>query len=123
MIQPSMFLYGEDLPLPLRLLFFVLGQRDFTSPSFIVALVLFVLFVGAILFFGFQSLSWKHDKKGTSFLVGEEGEVTKISSKGKVWVFLHGEYWKGFSLDKLEIGDRVRVAKIQKMILQVEKIK
>jgi membrane-bound serine protease (ClpP class) len=58
-------------------------------------------------------------KTGTNGLVGEIGVVKKtILTEGRVLV--HGELWKATSKDPIEKGAKVRVVKIENLVLEVE---
>ena len=115
--------FGEDSSLPLRLLFLILRQDNlpfYTHILLVATLIALVVLVG---YFAFEAFVGKKDKFTGVPLLGEEGEVTKVSGVNRAWVFVQGEYWKCFCVDKLEVGDRIRVTKKSKMLLDVEKIK
>jgi membrane-bound serine protease (ClpP class) len=58
-------------------------------------------------------------KTGTNGLVGEIGVVKEtILKEGRVLV--HGEVWKAISKDPIEKGFKVRVVKIEGLVLEVE---
>jgi len=57
---------------------------------------------------------------GTEGLIGEEGVVEKpIDPEGLV--FVHGEYWRALSTQRLEPGERVAVEEVNGLILKVRK--
>jgi len=59
-------------------------------------------------------------ESGKEGLIGEVGEVRqRIAPQGKVW--LHGEYWTAESDEELEVGQKVRVIAVNRMILRVRK--
>jgi membrane-bound serine protease (ClpP class) len=61
-------------------------------------------------------------KTGTNGLVGEIGVVKEtILTEGRVLV--HGELWKATSKDPIEKGAKVRVVKIERLVLEVEPLK
>jgi membrane-bound serine protease (ClpP class) len=58
---------------------------------------------------------------GKEGMVGEEGKaVTDVYETGKV--FIKGEYWNASSYKPVEKGRRVRIAKIEGLIVKVEEI-
>ena len=61
-------------------------------------------------------------RTGTNGLVGEIGVVKEtILTEGRVLV--HGELWKATSKDPIEKGAKVRVVKIERLVLEVEPLK
>lgn len=60
---------------------------------------------------------------GVQGMVGEEGEVIDVKENGEVRVFIHGEYWRGYSPEILNIKDKVYIEKIEGLKLFVKKIK
>jgi membrane-bound serine protease (ClpP class) len=74
----------------------------------------FMLFVGTL-----AVRTWtQRAASGREGLVGEVGEVRqRIAPQGKVW--LHGEYWTAESDEELEVGQKVRVVSVNRMILRV----
>jgi membrane-bound serine protease (ClpP class) len=60
-------------------------------------------------------------KTGARGLLGEIGVVKEpILQEGKV--FVHGELWKAISKDPIEKGTKVRVVKVENLVLEVEPI-
>lgn len=60
-------------------------------------------------------------RTGASGLLGEIGVVKKpILPEGKV--FVHGELWNAISKDPIEKGAKVRVVKVENLVLEVEPI-
>jgi membrane-bound serine protease (ClpP class) len=60
-------------------------------------------------------------RTGTSGLLGEIGVVKEpIFQEGKV--FVHGELWKATSKDPIEKGTKVRVVKVEGLVLEVETV-
>jgi len=60
-------------------------------------------------------------KTGARGLLGEIGVVKEpILQEGKV--FVHGELWKAISKDPIEKGAKVRVVKLENLVLEVEPI-
>lgn len=60
-------------------------------------------------------------RTGASGLLGEIGVVKKpILQEGKV--FVHGELWNAISKDPIEKGAKVRVVKVENLVLEVEPI-
>ena len=60
-------------------------------------------------------------KTGARGLLGEIGVVKEpILQEGKV--FVHGELWKAISKDPIEKGAKVRVVKVENLVLEVEPI-
>ena len=76
----------------------------------------FMLFVGTL-----AVRTWtQRAASGQEGLIGEVGEVRqRIAPRGKVW--LHGEYWTAESEEELEIGQKVRVVSVSRMVLRVRK--
>jgi membrane-bound serine protease (ClpP class) len=58
-------------------------------------------------------------KTGTNGLVGEIG-VVKVTILKEGRVLVHGELWKAISKDPIEKGVKVRVVKIEGLVLEVE---
>jgi len=57
---------------------------------------------------------------GTDGLLGEIGEVReRIAPEGLI--FVHGEYWRAFSEDRLEPGDRAEVTGVKGLMLTVRR--
>jgi len=57
---------------------------------------------------------------GAEGLIGEIGEVReRISPEGLI--FVHGEYWKAVSQDRLDPGDRAEVTGVKGLLLTVRK--
>jgi len=57
---------------------------------------------------------------GTEGLIGEVGVVEKpVDPEGLV--FVHGEYWRAVSNERLEPGERVAVEEVNGLILKVRK--
>ncbi len=58
---------------------------------------------------------------GSTGLVGEIGVVKKaLTPEGKV--FVHGELWKARSKEPLDVNAKVRVVKVENLILEVESV-
>jgi membrane-bound serine protease (ClpP class) len=57
---------------------------------------------------------------GMETLVGETGE-TRTAMDPEGTVFVHGEYWKARSAERLAAGERVRVEKVDNLMLVVKK--
>ncbi|MCG6881026.1 MAG: nodulation protein NfeD [Deltaproteobacteria bacterium] len=59
---------------------------------------------------------------GSEGIVGEEGEVREaIDPEGLV--FVHGEYWRAFSEERIEPGEKVEVTGIKGLLLNVQKVR
>ena len=73
-----------------------------------------------------RSRRWKVST-GKEELVGEEGEVTQpVGSGGETgMIFIHGELWRAAASNGATIpkGARVRVRKVEGLILHVEPVK
>ena len=94
--------------LPLSLIF---------SVSFFMGLLMF-----GLAFLAFKTFRMKRLPPGADALIGEKGEVTEVTENQRGWLFLHGENWKFFSVDKLDVGDKVEVLSTDSMVLKVRKI-
>lgn len=58
-------------------------------------------------------------KTGAAGLIGETGLVKKaLMPEGKV--FVHGELWNATAKDPIEQGAKVRVVKVDSLVLEVE---
>ncbi|EFK07926.1 nodulation efficiency protein D [delta proteobacterium NaphS2] len=58
---------------------------------------------------------------GSEGIVGEVGEVREaIDPEGLV--FVHGEYWRAFSKERIEPGEKVEVTGINGLLLNVQKV-
>ena len=59
---------------------------------------------------------------GREGLVGEIGRATtRLAPEGKV--FVHGEFWNAYSDEIIEPGERIRILKVERLELKVEKRK
>jgi membrane-bound serine protease (ClpP class) len=58
---------------------------------------------------------------GNAGLVGEIGEIREMSS-GHGLVFIHGEYWKAEAPEDYPAGTKVKIVRVDGMIVKVEKI-
>ena len=75
----------------------------------------FFVFISGLVFKSHRS----KPKTGTNGIVGEIGVVKKtILTEGRVLV--HGELWKATSKNPIEKGVKVRVVKIERLVLEVE---
>lgn len=81
-----------------------------------VAFGLITIFLGVL---GMRARNRKQ-LTGEEILIGETGfSRTAIDPEGTV--FVHGEYWKARSTDPIPAGERVRVEKIEDLVLMVKK--
>jgi membrane-bound serine protease (ClpP class) len=61
-------------------------------------------------------------RTGKDGMVGEEGKaITDVYETGKV--FIKGEYWNASSDKPVEKGRRVRISKVEGLIIKIEEIK
>jgi membrane-bound serine protease (ClpP class) len=76
----------------------------------------FILFVGTL-----AVRTWRRRPvSGREGLIGEVGEVrVRLAPRGKVW--LHGEYWNAESDEEIEVGQKVRVVSLDRLVLRVQK--
>jgi len=59
---------------------------------------------------------------GIEGLIGEIGEVRgAVTAKGRVKVFVHGEYWDADTDGPLAVGDTVRVVESSGMRIRVRR--
>ncbi len=87
---------------------------DVLLPTFIFISGFFV-FVSALVFKSQISKS----RSGSEGLVGETGIVkTDIIPEGKV--FVHGELWKAISKNPIRAGTKVKVVKVEGLVVEVE---
>jgi membrane-bound serine protease (ClpP class) len=77
----------------------------------------FMLFVGTL-----AVRAWRQQPvSGVEGLIGEVGEVrSRLAPRGKVW--LHGEYWNAESDEEIEVGQKVQVVGVDRMVLHVRKV-
>jgi membrane-bound serine protease (ClpP class) len=76
-------------------------------------------FVLAVSYLVFRSQKAK-PSLGSEGLVGEIGVVRqRLASRGNV--FVHGEYWKAEADDEIDVGDRVEVIGVDRMVLRVRR--
>ena len=76
----------------------------------------FFVVVAGLAFRAYRAKPWG----GAEGLVGEVGLVReKIDPEGLV--FVHGEYWRARSREKIEPGERIEVESIDGLILRVKK--
>ena len=108
-------------------LFDPLKTEGYTLP---LSLILpMAVFIGSICFgvswIALKTFKMKRDRTGLEALKGKEGEVEKLSENrsGEGWIFLNGERWRFFSVDKVSEGDTVKVLSVKGMTLKVTKVK
>jgi membrane-bound serine protease (ClpP class) len=76
-------------------------------------------FVLAVSYLVFRSQKAK-PSLGSEGLVGEIGVVRqRLAPRGNV--FVHGEYWKAEADDEIDVGDRVEVIGVDRMVLRVRR--
>jgi membrane-bound serine protease (ClpP class) len=77
----------------------------------------FMLFIGTL-----AVRTWRQQPvSGREGLIGEVGEVrVRLAPRGKVW--LHGEYWNAESDEEIEVGQKVRVVSLNRLVLRVRKV-
>ncbi len=86
-------------------------------PTIVVVSGFFIAIAGLV----FKS-QVKIAKTGTKGLVGEIGVVKKrLAPEGKV--FVHGELWNAVSSERIDVGEKVRVTRVENLILEVETIR
>jgi membrane-bound serine protease (ClpP class) len=69
-----------------------------------------------------KSRRWK-TSTGKEELVGEEGVVTiAVPGGGEGMIRVHGELWRAVSQEKLEVGTRVRVLRVDGLKLEVHSV-
>lgn len=76
----------------------------------------FMLFVGTL-----AVRAWRQQPvSGLEGLIGEVGEVrVRLAPRGKVWI--HGEYWTAEGDEDIEVGQKVRVIGMNRMVLRVRR--
>jgi len=76
----------------------------------------FMLFIGTL-----AVRTWRQQPAtGREGLIGEVGEVrVRLAPRGKVW--LHGEYWNAESDEEIEVGQKVRVVGLSRLVLRVRR--
>jgi len=96
----------EDVRVSLRLI----------APTIILVGGFFII-VSALAFRAYRS----QPRLGMEGIVGETGRVRKaIDPEGLV--FVHGEYWRAVSTEKIEEGEEVEVESVQGLVLRVRRI-
>jgi membrane-bound serine protease (ClpP class) len=96
----------EDLKVSLRLM----------APTIIFVAGFFVV-VSTLAFRAYRS----RPKGGMEGLMGEQGLVKEpIDPEGLV--FVHGEYWRARSSERIEVGQRIEVEGADGLILKVKKV-
>lgn len=107
-------------------LFDPLKTGGYTLPLSLILPV--AVFIGLICFgvswLALKTFKMKKDTTGFEALEGKEGEVERLSDTRpkEGWIFLNGERWRFFSLDKVSKGDTVKVLSVKGMTLRVKKI-
>lgn len=103
----------------------MLFERE--SPEFRLAWQVFLptLAVVSGFFIAIAALVFKSQasvpKTGTKGLVGEIGVVKKrLDLEGKV--FVHGELWHAKSVSPIDAGEKVRVTRVENLVLEVESL-
>ena len=77
----------------------------------------FFVIVASLAFRAFRA----KPKGGTDGLLGEVGLVKeRIDPEGLV--FVHGEYWRAESKERLEPGEKIEVESVDGLILRVKKV-
>jgi membrane-bound serine protease (ClpP class) len=104
-------------------LFFRSPQTEFhlATTTILLIYILLIVLVTAILMLVKRTRS-KKVTTGKEGIVGEIGRtITELKPEGTV--FVHGEYWKAISSgNHIPAGTKVRVKKIEEMMLTVEEI-
>jgi len=96
---------GSDLVLDRKIVFTVVGT-----------LSAFMLVVGYLVVKAYR----RKPTLGLEGLLGEMAEVrVRLNPEGKV--FVHGEYWNAESDDEIDVGEKVKVAGFDGMILKVKR--
>lgn len=96
----------EDVRVSLRLI----------APTIILVGGFFIV-VSTLAFRAYRS----QPRLGMEGIVGETGRVRKaIDPEGLV--FVHGEYWRAVSTDKIEEGEEVEVESVQGLVLRVRRV-
>jgi membrane-bound serine protease (ClpP class) len=86
-------------------------------PTLVVVSGFFIAIAGLV----FKSQVTK-PKTGTMGLVGEIGVVKKrLAPEGKV--FVHGELWNAVSPEPVDVGEKVRVTRVENLVLEVQAIR
>lgn len=86
-------------------------------PTLVVVSGFFIAIAGLV----FKSQVTK-PKTGTMGLVGEIGVVKKrLATEGKV--FVHGELWNAVSPEPVDVGEKVRVTRVENLVLEVQAIR
>ncbi len=86
-------------------------------PTLVVVSGFFIAIAGLV----FKSQVTK-PKTGTKGLVGEIGVVKKrLAPEGKV--FVHGELWNAVSAEPVDVGEKVRVTRVENLVLEVQAIR
>jgi len=89
--------------------------RELMMPTIVLVGGFFIV-VSALAFRAYRS----RPKGGRDGLLGEVGQVKEtIDPEGLV--FVHGEYWRAVSKEKIETGERVEVESMDGLILRVKK--
>ena len=88
----------------------------------ILSLALSTAFGLITIFLGTLGMRARRSKPATGMerLVGEVG-VSRTALNPEGMVFVHGEYWKARSTEGIAAGERVRVDKVEDLMLVVRK--
>ena len=98
-----------------QILAMLLGRNVFPPPTIVLVAGFFVV-VSTLALRAYRS----RPKGGLDGLIGEVGLVKQaIDPEGLV--FIHGEYWRATSAEKIEPGERVEVEDARGLILKVKR--
>lgn len=110
LIFGSLILFESDVP--------------YLRVSWEVIMLVVIIVAGFVIFLltlGVRAQFRKH-ATGSEGLVGEIGTAKTDIGPGGGTVFVHGEFWNAVSERKISIEKRVRVVKVENMILKVEEL-
>ncbi len=99
------------------------GKQDYLRVSyqvFVPTVIIVSVFFVVVASLAFRAQIAK-PRTGSAGLIGEIGEVREVRGN-RLKIFVHGELWNGISDDHLNVGDRVRVVRVENLKLKVEKI-
>lgn len=94
-----------------------LGVSYFVIIPFIVVIAVFFIFIAWLV----VRAQTSRVKGGAEGLIGETGAVMETIDREGL-IFVHGEYWKAESDERIEQNEKVRVIEMKGLVLKVERI-
>jgi membrane-bound serine protease (ClpP class) len=91
--------------------------------SYAMSIPFIIIISGFFIFIGWLAVKSQisRPKGGAIGLIGETGTVEEVIDREGL-IFVHGEYWKAQSDDKIEKGEKAKVVDVTGLVVKVEKV-